>query len=690
MSVLKGVSQKSASLDTPVKTALIVMLLVICVPQLVIIPLWLAIIAGCILAWILLSLIRPERCPNMPRWGRGVLVAGVILGVLMSAVAAQGLGGLSTLLVAAAVLKTLELKTRRDGWVLVLVACFIAAVGFLFNQSMLAALYGLISLVVIFTALIMMHQGDQNGSLGFRIVIKSAGSKSAVILLQSMPLMLILFLIFPRISPLWSVQLQHSAAKTGLSDSMSPGDISQLARSDDVAFRVSFSTDRPPPPAARYWRAMTYSVFDGRRWSMGKDTLIRTAGNTLQQGDIEYQVIAEPSAHVWLFALDYSVGAPSQGVLSVSDGSYRAGSPLLERINYHAYAEVTRRYNGEPLNERSRYLFVPETGNPKSRALVNQWRKKGMTSEEIIDALFMRFNQHFYYTLSPQRLTDDRIDQFLFSTQEGFCEHFANATAYTLRLAGIPTRIVAGYLGGEWNPYEKYLLVRQYEAHAWVEAWVEGKGWIRLDPTAAVAPERVTQPFDLLFADAPEFMADSPLSAINLQHNLTWLSAGRLRYEALNYSWHRWVLGYHQEQNSLLEEWFGRLNFIKMLLLLFIPVGCVLALVIWWLLRARPHSVSPLDKAAVTMSDTLGRLAPALQRVHGETISQYSRRLKEVLPGLREELEEWHTLYQRVRYAQILSDEAVYYKSSRQLVYKIKRLEKHDIDTDMDVRRSVR
>jgi transglutaminase-like putative cysteine protease len=683
VSAVKEVSQKSASLDTLVKTGLIVMLLVVCVPLLVIIPLWLAITAACVFAWILLSLIRPDRCPGIPRWGKSVLVVGVVPGVFMSAVAAQGLDGFSTILIAAAVLKTLEIKMRRDGWVLVLVACFITAVGFLFNQSMLAAFYGLVSLVAIFAVLIMMHHGNNKGVF-FPV------NKSLMMLFQSMPLMLILFFIFPRISPLWSVQLHNSAAKTGLSDAMSPGDISQLTRSDDIAFRVSFSTDQPPPPAERYWRAMTYSVFDGRRWSMGKDTLIPSVENTLQQGDIEYQVIAEPSANVWLFALDYPAGLPSQGVLSVSDGSYRAGSPLLERMNYHAYADVTRRYNGEPLNERSRYLFVPETGNPKIRALVNQWRKKGMTSEEMIDELFMRFNQNFYYTLSPQRLTDDRIDQFLFSTQEGFCEHFANATAYTLRLAGIPTRIVAGYLGGEWNPYEKYLLVRQYEAHAWVEVWLEGKGWIRLDPTAAVAPERVTQPFDQLFADAPEFMADKPLSFINLQHNLTWLSAGRLRYEALNYSWHRWVLGYHQEQNNLLEKWFGRLNFIKMVLLLFIPVGSVLAVVIWWLLRVRPRSISPLDKEAVMISDILGRLAPDLQRAHGETISQYSRRLKVALPGLRRELEEWHVLYQRVRYARIMNDEVVYYKSSQQLVYKIKRLKKHDIQADIKVDRSVR
>ena len=314
---------------------------------------------------------------------------------------------------------------------------------------------------------------------------------------------------------------------------------------------------------------------------------------------------------------------------------------------------------------------------------MRQWQEAGLSSEEKIAALFESFNQHFTYTLSPQKLQAERIDQFMFNTREGFCEHFASATAYALRLAGIPTRVVGGYLGGEWNAYEKYMLIRQYEAHAWVEAWLEGKGWVRLDPTAAVAPERVIQPFDQLFATSQEFMSDSPLGVFRLQKNLEWLKVLSLRYDALNYNWHRWILGYHQEQNNLLEEWFGQISILKMLLLLFIPVGCVLMIVIWWLLKVQPRWIDPMDKAVVAISNQVSELSIELQRSSGETVQMYSARLEGALPDIREEINEWSALYQQLRYAGLHqhSEEKglLYYRLSKRLLSKLKRMNKQDV-----------
>jgi transglutaminase-like putative cysteine protease len=498
--------------------------------------------------------------------------------------------------------------------------------------------------------------------------------------------MLILFLIFPRISPLWSIQYHNSVAKTGLSDGMEPGNISQLTRSDSVAFRVSFSTGVPPASTERYWRAMTYPVFDGQRWSMTQESINKGANkssNKEGKGLVEYQVIAEPSANPWLFALDYSSGLSSAEILQFSDGTFKAGSPIYERLFYRAKADLTGAYDGSPLLNRARYLSVPKSGNPMTRAMVTKWLAAGLSQEQIISALLQRFNETFSYTLSPQKLSGDRIDQFLFTTQEGFCEHFSNATAFSLRLAGIPTRVVAGYLGGEWNPYEKYMLVRQYEAHAWVEAWLEGKGWVRIDPTAAVAPERVTLPFDQLFADSPEFMSENIFATYRIQKNFPWLKTWRLRYDAVNYNWHRWVLGYHDEQNNLLEDFFGKITILKMLLLLFIPVGVALTVVIWMLLRTPSREVDVIDREVVALSMGISVVSASLQRERGETVSNYSQRVAGSVPTLRSGLEAWCALYQQVRYMpssyQAEQNLALFLSCSRQLRMDIKRLKKQNI-----------
>lgn len=675
MSRERPIKAASPAISVAAKKWLMLMLVIVSAPHMMYVPLWLAVAGCCVVFWVCLSITHDRT--GIPSWGKGLLVVAVIIGVFVFASASQDLGGLSALLIAGAMLKSLELKTLRDGWVLILVACFIVAVGFLFSQSMLAAAYGVVSLIAIFCTLLMMHQVSNKE--WFLPPVK----KSLLILFQSLPLMLILFLIFPRVAPLWSVQYHNPAAKTGLSDFMEPGNISQLTRSDSVAFRVSFADNQPPPSADRYWRAMTYTDFDGQRWSISSMETESNINSFPKDGLVEYQVIAEPSGYPWLFALDYPLGSPTSGVQRFNDGTFKAASPILERMSYQAVSALSTFDNQTPLSDRFRYLAVPASGNPETRKMVSQWKEQGLSSEEIITVLFQSFNQHFTYTLSPQKLTNNRIDQFLFSTQEGFCEHFANATAYALRLAGIPTRVVGGYLGGEWNPYEKYLLVRQYEAHAWVEAWLDGKGWIRLDPTAAVSPERVIQPFYQLFAFSPEFMIDSPLAVFQLQQNLAWMKMLSLKYDALNYSWHRWILGYHQEQGDLLQDWLGRISFLKILLLLFLPVGGVLAIIIWRLLKAQARWVDRMDQEVEAISITLGKLSSELQRAAGETVSNYCIRLGGALPDVEQELISWYALYQRIRYAppddRFEHNREIYLGQSRQLLNRIKRLKKQNI-----------
>ncbi len=654
----------SVALPSSSRLWLLMMLLGVCAPHFSVIPSWLMLLTAGVLLWSTVSALG--KVAGIPRWLKWGLVIGVIIGVFLSATRAKGLEGLSTLLVAGAVLKLFELNTRRDGWVLVLVACFIAAVGFLFNQSLLAAVYGMLSLWVIFSALIAMHQTDKLGN-----DLKPL-QKSGIMLLQSTPLMLVLFFLFPRLGPLWNVQYKNNVAQTGLSEMMEPGRVSELARSEKVAFRASFEGNRPPTLEERYWRVMTYSDFDGSRWLVDEepasnDTLSVTKPST----QINYQVIAEPSAREWLFTLDYPQSIKISAVKQ-ADGTFRALSPLMERLSYSATSVLQREPEVLTASQRNKYLALPSQGNPRTRELVSSWLQQGLTQISIVDRLFELFRQDFSYTLSPGTLSGERIDQFLFESQQGFCEHFAESSVYILRLAGVPARLVGGYLGGEWNPFENYLQVRQYEAHAWAEAWFPDQGWVRLDPTAAVAPERILQPFGELFGNEPEFASETAFSLINLESNVQWIGQLRLRYEALNYQWHRWVLGYHHQQNNLIQDWLGGISIIKMLMVLS-SVALMLGAVIWWLLRTPRVALHVLDQDIEALSRRLGRLDEPLQRQTGESVMHYAQRLSQSFPETQSLFLRWANAFQAQRYAPGRYPPTEYRLLYSQLVREIKR-----------------
>lgn len=658
----------SAPLSHLAKGWLIAMFAVVCAPQAGQLPSWLVLLAIGIMGWLALMLFRPAQALPMPKWLKITVVVGVVMGVFASAGILKGLEGLSTLLVAGITLKLLELRNQRDGWVMVLVSCFIAAENFLFNESILFALHGLLSLAMIFAALNAMHSSRHYNRLSWRPL-----RLSATMLLQSVPIMLLLFIIFPRVGPLWSVKYDGAVAQTGLSDTLSPGSISDLTRSDKVAFRVSFADNQPPAQHERYWRAMTYDHFDGQHWLLEIEEEV--SPHVLPGPEtVTYQVIAEPSARPWLFALDYPLSNPETRLSLLGDGTLRAPQPLQERLSYTGISSPGSQVGVGEQRDITRFLQVPAVGNPKTRQLAAQWQRDQLTPRQMLADLLERFNRSFTYTLSPPLLEGERTDQFLFETQAGFCEHYASATAFALRLAGVPTRVVGGYMGGEWNPYEQYMLVRQYEAHAWIEIWLADEGWVRVDPTAAVAPERIEQPFDRLFANEPAFMADTPLSILNIEKELAFMSALRLRYEALNYSWHRWVLGYHNQQANLLKDWFGRLHTAKMLALLLIPVALVLGGLLLWLQRSGGPKQDWLDKDLQQLSRQLSARDEQAARAPGETVARYAQRLGQHYPELAPALKGWAGLYQQIRYQNLRVDSHHYRRQWQELLIVVRRL----------------
>jgi transglutaminase-like putative cysteine protease len=601
-------------------------LMMLHLPQL---PIWMTAFVALLICWQFYTQHRPIKKLTKAAL---MLIAGA--GVLVSAAHADGLAGLSILLVAGAALKLLELNSRRDGWAIIMVAFFTIAVSFLFDQSMLLALVGVMVFWVTLTATIVMHRGQDA-----RIKTRSVVQQSGVLLLQSIPVMVVLFVVFPRIGPLWSVQYKHAVAKTGLSETMSPGSVQQLTRNTDIAFRVEFTQGEAPLPEQRYWRSMTMSHFDGRTWYIEESATDQFA-TQMNDAAVEYRVVMEPTGRPWLSVLDYPVSFEARSYLTLGNQTIKSTRDVDSRLSYRAVSVASEGYLPEaPLGRR--YLRVPDQSAPRTRVWLEEQGLVGEPAQTVKARLIELFNRSFRYTLSPTLVSGDSTDGFLFDTQEGFCEHFASATAIAFRLAGIPARVVGGYLGGEWNAVEGYMTVRQYEAHAWVEYWEKGKGWVRFDPTAAVAPERVELSFDQLFSDDQAFAADAPISLIRFEKHWSFISGLRQQYDALNYRWHRMVLDYQSQDNEWLQDWLNsRYRWVALALIVIIP-GVCLGLVLLWMQRKKARYTTVVGVQLEKISHRLSKVDRRLQRKSGETAAHYLARLVELYPALSEPATQW-------------------------------------------------
>ncbi|MBV2234815.1 MAG: DUF3488 and transglutaminase-like domain-containing protein [Sterolibacterium sp.] len=453
-------------------------------------------------------------------------------------------------------LKLLEARTTRDGFVLVLLGCFMLLSQFFHDQSMPTALLMLAGVLAVTATLAMLNHPQQ----ATRPLLHLSGR----LLLQAAPLMLVLFVLFPRIQgPLWGLPADAFAGTMGLNDSMSPGNIAQLSQSASVAFRVRFSGEyahQAPPRASLYWRGPVLNRFDGRTWHVGPQQPVNKLPYTLAGPPVEYSITLEPNDRNWLFALDLPVMLPDDARMT-HDFQLLTQQPVRSRSRYTLRsilpgAPVVARDDAQhDILQAARQL--PAAFNPRSRALAARWRAELHGNERAIVQRMLDHlhNENFFYTLRPPLLGKHSVDELLFETQRGFCEHYAAAFVFMMRAAGIPARVVTGYQGGELNPVDDMLIVRQSDAHAWAEVWLPanantGAGWQRIDPTAAIAPMRVEQGLAAaLPAEEREIM---PLVS---RLPFPWLRDMRLRLDALSNAWNQWVIGYNQQrQRNLLDR----------------------------------------------------------------------------------------------------------------------------------------
>ena len=532
---------------------LLVAQVLVILPHLTHLPLWIiGLWLGCA-SWRIQIFRMRARYPRS--WLKAMLMIGAGFGVYFSRGSLVGLEAGVVLLIAAFILKLVEMSSRRDALVLIFLGFFAVVTSYLFEDSLLAGLYSLLPVTVLLAAMI----GLQQSSLVTRPwpTVRLAGS----LLLQAVPLMLVLFLFFPRLPPLWSLPQAGDRATTGLADHMAPGDIARLSRSAELAFRVSFEGSIPPRDQL-YWRAVTFERFDGRRWSQSYASHVPQAPEWQTTGEpINYSVVMQPSGQPWLFALDVPQVAPGQAQL-MADFHLQRRQPVTQPLMYQVTSWLDARREATSAPESLGHaLQLPEQGNPRSRAWAAELRRTAQKPQAMVDALLTHFNREpYHYTLEPPPVGDDIVDDFLFQTRSGFCAHYAGAMTFVLRAAGIPARVVAGYQGGEVNPAGNYLSVHQFDAHAWVEYWVAERGWVSVDPTFQVAPERVEQGLEQALAREQSFLADEPMSLLRYR-DIGWMNTLRLRWDSLNYGWQRWVLNYQDEQQSeMLRRWFGKLD----------------------------------------------------------------------------------------------------------------------------------
>lgn len=479
------------------------------------------------------------------------------------------------LLLLAFILKLLELKTHRDGTVLLFLSYMVTACHFLFEQSLMASLLGIATLLLSTWVLIEWQSERFYLLTDTRESVSSSSLKKLFgILLLTLPFMLILFLLIPRIGNLWSVPLRSNQAYVGMSDTMSPGDISQLSQRDELAFRVTFLNDIVPS-ADRYWRGLVLSDFDGRTWRRHSELL----GANLQlnrlpevmnvsPNDYHYRIMQEPTGKPWLYGLPV--------VKAVERSSIRTqaheviSKDVEQRIQYELVSNVGTVRDQATAYELRQALLLPKGFNPKTLQWAQALRQDSSNSQDFIQQVLSYYRDNFTYTLSPPALGDHSIDDFLMVTQRGFCEHFASSFVVAMRAVGIPAQVVVGYQGGKWNSDEGYLRVSQNDAHAWAEVWLEQEGWVRVDPTAAVAPNRIERG---LF----EALDDTDQQQLGYYYQAAWLATLKTEWDSINYRWQNWVMGFDKSsQQDMLNRWLGHVSILKIALVLLTACGLLL------------------------------------------------------------------------------------------------------------------
>jgi transglutaminase-like putative cysteine protease len=545
-------------------------------------------------------------------------------------------------------LKLIEGYSIRDARLVVSFSLFLCATQFLFGQGIVMPLYGMATVIVALVALTRLQRNEAWAHKEGRAPVVRASFFSELsfglrLLAVAAPVGLAFFLLFPRLgSPLWGIPDTTLDSKSGLSDSMSPGSIQQLFMDDSPAFRVTFE-GAVPAATDLYWRGPVFWRFDGRTW---KGSFYGTNVRAIEQpaaagAPWSYTVQLEPNERNWLFALDYPATTPEDSRLTLDYQLIRR-DPVIQLLQYSVVSNPAFVDTPQlPVTLRAQALNVPEGSNPRTRQLMDRWRGETPGDRELVRRALDHFNQNpFSYSLNVPALGRDSVDEVLFETRTGFCEHYASAFAVMMRMAGIPTRIVTGYMGGWFNPLGDYYLVRQSDAHAWTEIWLPDSGWTRVDPTAAVSPLRVQQG-SLGALSAPRHLLD-----------YRWLRRARNSLDIVQQRWNDWVIEYGASQQMRLFTPLGldRATPAMLVSVLFAAIFIFGAILVPIVMRIRgPGRTDPIQ---VAWRRFLRRLETAgfASRPSSGAI-ELATEAAEMLPQAASSIRHIAELYTRCRYA---------------------------------------
>ena len=605
-------------------------------PHVLFLPFWIS--AAFLVCGVWRYWIEKHRRPLPSTWFRVGLALFCFLGVLMTYESISGVGPGSALLAIMAAMKLLETRQRRDQFVLLFIAIFLVMSSLLREQYLWSLPYLVLAVLLTMSAWLRISAVTQEP------VHKSFAAGGRLILYAA-PLAIAMWVFFPRIStPFWAVPIDTSSATSGLSDSMSPGDVSSLSLSNEVAFRVSFD-DEVPEPRHLYWRGLVLTKFNGRTWTGNDPIMARRAREQISgSGEpVSYQITLEPTRQHWVFALDLPSSWSLRQTFMGPQQQLSRIHPIDQRIVYSAQSYIEYRTDPELSRTlQARYQSIPKGSNTQTAELAVQMREEAGSDAAYIESVLVKFHEEdYFYTLEPPPLGSNPVDRFLFDTKRGFCEHYASAFAVMMRAAGIPSRVVLGYQGGELNPLGGHLIVRQADAHAWTEVWLQDVGWYRVDPTSAVAPERIDQGrSESMWGGAGAAWGLSAPSELLYQLTLTW--------DVLNTQWNEWVLGYGPENQNKFMQWLGMEDpsWKKMLLtLLGIVIALVLLISFMLVLRYRP----PAKDRALLLYERFIRKSKVESAI-GETPAAFAQRAIEDSPLSDDAIESITESYLDARY----------------------------------------
>jgi transglutaminase-like putative cysteine protease len=604
-------------------------------------PAWCVVIGLAAVVWRVLTSSGRVARPKRRRGTR--FLFGAVTAVLVAAVALNfrtlnGLAAGTALLVVMGALKVLESRARRDDAILIGVALFLLLAAALAGQALWRLPLYLLAAWGAGAAIALVAHGDS------MLTTRAALRLSARALLMALPLALACFAFFPRVAGhFWALE-RGASATTGLTDEMSPGSIGKIANDYDPVFRARFE-NRPPPRTPLYWRGPVLNDFDGFTWRRARGRVYHA--ETLQRlgPAYRYHVTLEPTDQPWLFSLDTIDASPRRDMFLSHDRQLTGPGPITATTSYDAVSHLETRSDAELSTLGRRYeIRLPPDRNPRALALASELRLRSRSDAEYTRLVLDWFRTHgLEYTLEPGTTSLDSVDTTLFDTRKGFCGHFASAYATLMRAAGVPARVVTGYLGGEWNPVGDYVLVRQSEAHAWTEVWLDGQGWTRIDPTAVVAPERLQRGvFDLL----PDAM---PVTTA-LFHDNAWLRRVSQVWDNMNQWWQDNVIEFDLRAQFNLLQKLG----IDMPEWQHLGWGFALGLVAWigWValsLRRSVPRVRPdrIARAWLRATRKLGRVTP---RAASEGPIEYAHRVADARPDLAGRVVALATRYARLRF----------------------------------------